>query len=355
MKRTLIAVVCMLIGLQIAAGQGDNSQDKIELFRMGIMEESDDPRVGPLGNYLGDAIYVSGASPPSDGAIVYGYMPYDDPVFQSDAGWYFTDQPEHLTWTPLDHSQIQPLTNGVFEEAVAQAGVVWEEYLEDDGTLIKVSAGGSLLYVVDDFRLHLIDLTANVVIVMTYSNGMYCGTPDGKSVVEIEKSIVEIDQDGLPDVGVAILRCYHLFEFTSHSALLFSMKDPKSIQLGVLKALDSRRLEYEEMSASIKQRPDPPVIWLQGHSKYIKWDGAYDIGASRLGGIAVEGHLVRHTVLTHDYPELLEGRPSPRIVRVMLMLNALEQILSGNGKWLRKVQRHRREHILIRNLSNMYK
>ena len=355
MKRILIAVACMLIGLQIAAGQGDNSQDKIELFRMGIMEESDDPRVGPLGNYLGDAIYVSGASPPSDGAIVYGYMPYDDPVFQSDAEWYFTDisrrnffQPEPLTWSPLGHSQIQPLIDSVFEEAVAQAGMVWEEYLEDDDTLIKVSAGGSLIYVVDDFHLHLIDLTANVVIVMIYNNGMYCGAPDGKSVVEI-------DQDGLPYVGDAILRCYHLFKFSRHSVLLFSMKDPKSIQLGVLKALDSRRLEYEEMSASIEQRLDPPVIWLQGHSKYIKWDGAYDIGASELGGIAVEGHLVRHTVMTHDYPELLEGRLSPRSVRVMLMLNVLEQILSGNGKWLWRVQRIRGEHTLIRNLSNMYK
>lgn len=316
MKRILIAVACMLIGLQIAAGQGDNSQDKIELFEIGILEEADHPRVNIPGDYLGDAVYVSGPSLPRDGAIVYGHkLRLGYPVFQGDAEWYFTDQPEPPTWTPLDHSQIQPLTDGVFEEAVAQAGVVWEEYLEDDGTLIKVSAGGSLLYVVDDFRLHLIDLTANVVIVMVYSNGMYCGAPDGRL-------IVETDQYGLPYVGDAILRCYHLFEFSSHSVLLFSMKDPKSIQLGVLKALDSRRLEYEEMSASIEQRMDPPVIWLQGHSKYIKWDGAYDIGASELGGIAVEGRLVRHIGPTNDYPELLEGRPSPRIARVMLMLNA---------------------------------
>lgn len=41
-----------------------------------------------------------------------------------------------------------------------------------------------------------------------------------------------------------------------------------------------------------------------------------------------------------------------RAVAIYLVTN---EALSGDGKWLRKVQPHRREHILIRNLSNMYK
>lgn len=391
MKRILIALVCMFIGLQMAAAQGDKPQDKIELFTVGVqrLDDQGNEIYDDRGNIKiwGIAVFVNGASPPNDGIIVDSYKShYDDPVFQSDAEWYFRDLPrkpsvqslledhsqlEHSqiqaltdtealaqanaiwedilktsTWSLLEHSQIQTLTHGVFEEALAQAGVIWEDLLQDDNTVIKVSANGNLLYVVNDWWLHLIDLPANVVVVISYTNGMYCGIPD-------EKSIESIDQDRLPDDRTEIRRCYHLFDL-SGTGLMYSMKDPKNIQLSVLKALDSRSpFEYEKMPASIEQHLNPPVIWLQEDHEYIKWDDAYNTGIRGLSGIAVEGHLVRYTVLTHDYPELLEGTLSPRSTRVILMLNALEQILSGNGKWLLTVQS--REHDLIRNLSNMYK
>jgi len=337
MKRILIAVVCIFIGLQVVVGQ---------IVYCNLHSDTCPDDFPPNAD-----IIIGG-----DYTTIYG-----TDILESDADWYFYDGATR-TWSTLVHSQIQPFASSVFDEEFDHLG--WEEYLKDNDTFIQITEDGNVIYVFDETRLHLIDFLANVVLSIPYSysssvSSSSCRTLNGK---RIDRQYL---LDSRPN-GKRIIRCYHQFDFTNPDVEIRAMKDHKNIKLSVLKVLNLiNPFEYEKIHARIEHHLNPPEIWFYDIYEYglmpeiyIKFDSTYidglgedGLGPQRFGSISLHPRLVQYDSETVKYLDLSEGKEGKRRARSQV-LHTLEHVLSSTGKWLLIMKSE--EHTLIRNLSNIY-
>jgi len=290
--------------------------------------------------------------PPRGSIIVYGSpFRFHEDIYYNDADWYFNDLPRGRprrsrpeVWSSLNHAQVQNLIAEVFEEALGE--FTWEEYLQKDNTLIRVTANGNVIYVINEDVLHVIDMSSNVVITIDYVKGVRCSTLEGEGI-----------PDDLPPDKTIVMRCYHVLHLNVSNPDVRLMKDPASIKIDVLQALNSLSpFEYEKTHMSIYHHLSPSEIWFYdwpsddtGPIKYIKLDDRFNLGVRMLSEIAFGEHLIRIDFRTHEYSSVQEDQLRARDV----ILSSLERILSANGKWLLEVSGWG-EPILIRNLSTLY-
>lgn len=297
--------------------------------------------------------------PPDADVIVMGgarFRHAPDFILQ-DADWYFYDRAIG-SWTLLDHSQIQPLASGVFDDEFDQ--VIWEEYLKDADTSIAVTADKNRIYVMDEVQLHLINVLSGIVLTLPYSEWVqFCETRDGTSINWF---------DWVYEEGAHVFRCQYSFHFAMQRAELRIINDTVHIMAGALNVLDATSpFEYEKVRARLEHHLDPPEIWFfdssdynVGFEYYLRLDGTYaddlngkTIGPQQFTGIALHHRLVRVVDLGQREYEDLGGRERKSLARNALV-SLIDSVLALTpGKWLIWVETGD-DNILIRNLSTIH-
>ncbi len=341
MKRTIIAVFSILILLVTVTAQTVSCYVELETCPDNFPPDAD--------------AFVGGRT---------GFF-YEVDIFERDADWYFYDDSSR-TWSTLDDSIILPFAYGAFDETFDQLG--WEAYLEDADTAIKVRPDGNTIDVMDEYELHLIDLSYTFVLSVPYREyGTSCTAPDGKRLdwFEEEGAWRELSQEG----GTRIVRCKYGFSFSHEFARLRSIDDPELIKSGVLKVLDSSSPFYEDKKRfSIEHLLNPPEIWFY-HSTdygprfhiYLKLDGTYEddletstIGLRKFGFMDMHDRLVRWDIAAQEMSRDYGGIERKRHAR-SAVVDLLERVLMVTpAKWLLWVVTGD-DNILIRNLSNTYR
>ena len=290
--------------------------------------------------------------PPRGSIIVYGSaLGIGDYIHHNDADWYYNDLPRGRprrsrpeVWSSLEHAQVQNQTADVFEEALGE--LTWDEYLQRDDTLIKVTANGNVIYVLNEHVLHVIEMSSNIVITIDYLEGVDCLTLAGGMVPTDLRSDL-----------ILVVRCYHILHLAFGHIEVRSMKDAASIKSSVLQTLNALSpFEDEKTYLSAHHYLNPPEIWIyerpaddSSHGRYVKLDDMFDLGVRDLRRIAFGEDIIRLEFNSIDYSFDQAAKLRTRIA----IMGSLERILSANGKWLLEVSSWG-EPILIRNLSNMY-
>ena len=317
-----------------------------------IAGQSDDPFaiVSSESTYFGFIEAVG--TVPTGSIIVFGRpWKFEEHIYTSDSDWYFNEQPRGKRrigpniYSSISHVQVQNLISGTFEEALGQ--LTWEEYLQKDDTLIKVTANGNVIYVINDDVMHIIDHSANVIMTIDYTSGLRCSALDGNP-----------DTYDFPSGEVVVLRCYYVVGLGPGFTSIRLMKDPENIKIGVLQALNSLSpFEHEKLDMCIAHYLNPPEIWLYdlsygsdpGDHRSFNLEDTFDDGVRGLHEIGFGEHRVRVDFISNKGKEI----PGDQLRARSAILNSIERILSSNGKWLLEVSSWG-EPILIRNLSNMY-
>ncbi|MCY4070969.1 MAG: hypothetical protein OXG60_06700 [Chloroflexi bacterium] len=337
MKQLMIAVFCMALLPQLAAGQTVSCYIEDETCPEDFPPDAD--------------VIVAGQSMTLRGT---------DP-FVGDADWYFYDGVSK-SWTTLKHAEILPFASGAFDEDFDQ--LEWELYLEDADTAIEVIADGNTIDVMDERALHLINISAGFVLSLPFSEfGTSCRAPDG----------THLDSQDWRDwnySGVTrLLRCRHGFSFAYESAQLRTIKHAELIKAGVLGILNPSSPSYDEkMRFSVEHQLDPPEIWYYDSADYgprwqiyLKLDGTYvddlehgTLGPQKLSVINLHDRLVLFDFETHEARDFSGGIERKRHARSAL-LNVLERALSLTpAKWLLKVETGD-DNGLYYNLSSLFK
>ena len=340
MKRIMIAVFCILT-LQVSV-----TAQTVSCYRE--LETCPD-------NFPPDADVVVGGRT--------GFF-YGEDIFERDAGWYFYDDASR-SWSTLGDAEILTFASGAFDEALDQSG--WEAYLEDADSAIVVRSDGNTIDIMDEKELHLIDLSASLVLSIPYREyGAFCTAPDGGRLDWYEDEVAwrELSQEG----GTRIVRCKYGFSFSHEFAQLRSIHDPELIKSGALKVLDSSSPSYEEKKRfSIEHQLNPPEIWIYHSTDYgprfeifLKLDGTYEddletgtIGLRELGFMDLHERLVQWDVAAQEMSRDYGGIERKRHAR-SAVVDLLERVLMVTpAKWLLWVATSD-DNILIRNLSNSY-
>ena len=334
MKRIMIAVFMIFILPSWVAGQSDDP------FAI-VSSES---------TYFGFIEAVG--TVPTGSIIVFGRpRKYEEHIYTSDGDWYFNELPRGKprtgpnVYSSLNHAQVQNLINDIFEEALGR--LTWEEYLQRDDTLIEITTNWNVAFVMNEDVLHIIDFPANVVMTIDYTSGLRCSALEG-----------DPDPHDLPPGVTVVLRCYYGVMLGPGFTSIRLMRDPETIKIGVLRALNSLSpFEHERLDVSIAHYLNPPEIWLYdlsygsgpGDYRSFNLENTFDDGVRGLHEIGFGEHRRRVDFSSGEGKEI----PGDELYARSAILSSLERILSSNGKWLLEVSRWG-EPILIRNLSNMY-
>ena len=305
---------------------------------------------------------------PPDAEVVVGGRPvffYKVDTFERDALWYFYDDTSR-TWSTIDDSEFLSFADGAFDDGFDQLG--WEAYLQDADTAVKVRSDGNTIDVMDEYELHLIDLSSAFVLSVPYREfGTSCTAPDGGRLdwYEDERAWRELSQEG----GTRIVRCKYGFSFSREFARLRSINDPELIKTGVLKVLDSSSPFYQEKTRfSIEHQLNSPGIWFYHSSVYgarfglyLRLDGTYEddletgtLGLRQFGYMELHDRIVRWDIAGQQIHSDYGGIKRKRHARSALV-ELLERVLTVTpAKWLLWVETGD-DNILIRNLSTMYR
>ncbi|MCY4071296.1 MAG: hypothetical protein OXG60_08345 [Chloroflexi bacterium] len=304
---------------------------------------------------------------PPDADVVVGGRPasfYSNEIFKRSADWYFYDDASK-TWFAFDDAEILPFADGAFDEAFDQLG--WEALLKDPDTEIEVRSDGNTIALMDEKNLHLIDLSASLVLSIPFREyGAFCTAPDGGRLdwYEDEGAWRELSQEG----GTRIVRCKYGFSFSHEFARLRTIYDPESIRSGVLRILGlGSPCCDEKIRFGIEHQLNPPEIWFYHSTDYgprfeifLKLDGTYGddletgtIGPRKFGFMDLHDRLVQWDIAGQRILRDLGGISRKRRARSTLV-NLLERVLTVTpATWLLWVETDD-DNILIRNLSTIY-
>lgn len=340
MKQIMISVLCILISSIMVTAQTVSCYIELETCP---------------DNFPPDADVIVGGR-----ALFF----YKVDIFKRDADWYFYDDSSR-SWSTLDNAEILSFAYSAFDEAFDQ--LEWEAYLEDADTAIKVRLDGNAIDVMDEYELHLIDLSSTLVLSVPYHEyGTSCTAPDGKRLdwMEEEGAWRELSQEG----GTRIVRCKYGFRFSHEFARLRRINDPEMVKSGVLKVLDSGSPFYDEKKRlSFEHQLNPPEIWFS-HTPdygplgtiYLRLDGTYDedletgtLGPWKFGFLVLHDRLVRWDIAAQEMIRDYGGIQRKRKVR-SAVVDLLERVLVVTpAKWLLWIETGG-DTTLIRNLSTLF-
>lgn len=269
---------------------------------------------------------------------------YSEQNFSGDGNWYYSGDTAY-TWSEFDHlSDIRAPVGMPTPFPTYFDGGINELYLGEYQEVRKHRAhiirDENIVYIMDEFLLHIADLSAHIVATIEFYNGMYC-SPWDATAKEANQSNV-------------LLECFDLLYFDeAYNIQLRVIEEPERFQREIVQLLDTYSVyDVKPLQADVEHNLDPIVIRTD-LVEWTVWEHINDSGPFILGDIAQNKRLVRYDYETGEHVEV-----SPAIVHSpYAALQALSLVLRRRSDAV-NIHLMSRDGLvnqfLIWNLSNIY-
>ena len=329
MNRLLFCILWLIATMHAGNAQENKSQEEPEQGkRWTVMALSDEP--------LPDADILVLLSPP--------HPKYSEQNFSGEGNWYYSGDTAY-TWSEFDHLSDIHAPVGMptpfptdFEGGINELGL--GEYQEEGKYHAHIIRDENIVYIMDEYLLHIADMSTHVIASIEFYNGLYC-SPWGATSKEADQSNVLLD-------------CFDLLYFDEAYNIQFrAIKEPERFQREISQLLNSFSLyDVKPLRADVEHNLDPFVIRTD-LMEWTVWEHINDPGPFIFGGIAQNKRLVRYDYETGDHAEL-----SPAIVHSPhAVLQALSFVLRRRSDAVNLHLMSRDglvNQFLIWNLSNIY-